>query len=318
MPARRRRAKLQVEAAWHTSACGPAVPRWRSTSAGARAARQARAAGAGRPRRRRSPGAAMQMISSCAPSVDAAAPAVGREHAFEPGRSAVAACGRAPAAATHGGGASPVRSSCAATRRPSVASTSRCEAGSGARQQRAAVRGGAPRRGAKRRTRCQRAQVRVVPVLVARRRQARRAAHCQRGRALRPPAPVAAVSSLQHALPGRLMLTAAGRLLEQPVVAAALELERQRPVAAACSDAAARQHVHVVRHDVVEQALVVRDQHDGALRASAALLTPCGDDLQRVDVEARNRSRRASPGAARAPASAGSRCASSRRRRSPR
>ena len=84
-------------------------------------------------------------------------------------------------------------------------------------------------------------------------------------------------------------------------------------------DAAVDEHVHDVGDEVVEDALVVRDQQDAELGAVLADLFDAGRDLaQRVDVEAgvglvehRDRRVRAAP-------SAGSRCASSRRRRSPR
>src|SRR6266508_6155621 len=67
-------------------------------------------------------------------------------------------------------------------------------------------------------------------------------------------------------------------------VAAGLQLQRQL-LAAGAHDAAAREHVHHVRHDVVEQALIVRDHHEGALRR-AQPVDAVGDDLERVDVEA--------------------------------
>ena len=49
---------------------------------------------------------------------------------------------------------------------------------------------------------------------------------------------------------------------------------------------AVAQHVHEVRHDVVEQPLVVRDDDERALGA-AHRVDAVGDDAQRVDVEAR-------------------------------
>src|ERR1043165_565369 len=50
-----------------------------------------------------------------------------------------------------------------------------------------------------------------------------------------------------------------------PVVALLFQLERQF-LAAGADDAPAIEHVHVVGHDVVEKALVVRDEDDGVLR----------------------------------------------------
>src|SRR6185369_12134783 len=48
-------------------------------------------------------------------------------------------------------------------------------------------------------------------------------------------------------------------------VAARLQLVRQL-LAAGLHDAALREHVHDVRHDVIEQALIVRDDDEAALR----------------------------------------------------
>src|ERR671937_826778 len=67
-------------------------------------------------------------------------------------------------------------------------------------------------------------------------------------------------------------------------VAGRLEVERQLLVAG-LHDAAARKHVHHVRHDVVEQPLVVRD-HDEAARGRAQRIDAVGNGLERVDVEA--------------------------------
>ena len=44
--------------------------------------------------------------------------------------------------------------------------------------------------------------------------------------------------------------------------------------------------MHLVRHDVVEQPLVVRHQHDGALRVAQAV-DALGDHLERIDIETR-------------------------------
>ena len=68
-----------------------------------------------------------------------------------------------------------------------------------------------------------------------------------------------------------------------PVVAARLELERKL-LAAGLDDAARLHHVHVVGHDVVEQALVVRHQHDRVV-LGGELVDAVGDDPERVDVE---------------------------------
>src|SRR5579871_650355 len=62
-----------------------------------------------------------------------------------------------------------------------------------------------------------------------------------------------------------------------------LELVRNLLISRA-HDAPARQHVHDVRHDVVEQALIVRDHHKGAVRRPQPI-DALGDDLERIDVE---------------------------------
>src|SRR5215831_18041837 len=67
-------------------------------------------------------------------------------------------------------------------------------------------------------------------------------------------------------------------------VAGGFELERQL-LAAGLHDAPLGEHVHHVGHDVVEQALVVGDDHHGALRRAQAV-DAVGDDAQRVDIEA--------------------------------
>ena len=89
------------------------------------------------------------------------------------------------------------------------------------------------------------------------------------------------------------------------------------PCRPTCTMPAVAQHVDEVGHDVVEQPLVVRDHDDRALGVPHRV-DALGDGLQRVDVEARVglvEDRRAS---AAARASGRSRCASSRRPRSPR
>src|SRR5258705_2963899 len=66
-------------------------------------------------------------------------------------------------------------------------------------------------------------------------------------------------------------------------VALGLELERQL-LAAGAHDPPAREHVHDIRHDVIEQALIVRDDDEAALRRPQPI-DALGHDLQRVDVE---------------------------------
>ena len=85
------------------------------------------------------------------------------------------------------------------------------------------------------------------------------------------------------ALDERLSRSCRGGPLAQPVIAATLEFERKL-AAAALDDPAARQHVHLVRHHVVEQPLVVRHEHDRAL-GRAQCVDAVGDHLERVDVE---------------------------------
>src|SRR5580765_7906286 len=74
------------------------------------------------------------------------------------------------------------------------------------------------------------------------------------------------------------------RLAGDEVITAPLELEGERAVAAA-GDAAADKHVHIVRHDVLEQPLIVRHQHAGAVRRALRVHTR-GDHLESIDVEA--------------------------------
>src|SRR6476659_4573184 len=74
------------------------------------------------------------------------------------------------------------------------------------------------------------------------------------------------------------------RLVPVLGVAGGFELERQRLVAG-LHDAALRKDVHHVRHDVVEQALVVRDDDEGAV-GGAQPVDALGDHLEGIDVEA--------------------------------
>src|SRR5262245_21132638 len=67
-------------------------------------------------------------------------------------------------------------------------------------------------------------------------------------------------------------------------VAARLDLQRQL-LAAGVRDAPAREHMHHVRNDIVEEPLIVRDHHEGAL-GRAQPVDAVGHDLERVDVEA--------------------------------
>src|SRR5439155_27012992 len=63
-----------------------------------------------------------------------------------------------------------------------------------------------------------------------------------------------------------------------------LEIERQRLVAR-LDDLAPVEHVHAIRHDTLEQALVVGDDDDRAVRRTQRV-DAVRDDLQRVDIEA--------------------------------
>ena len=78
-------------------------------------------------------------------------------------------------------------------------------------------------------------------------------------------------------------MLSADRFLD-PVVALLFELERQLAPAGA-DDAPLEEDVDVVGHDVVEEALVVRDEDDRVL-GRAQLVDALRDDAQRVDVEA--------------------------------
>src|SRR5919109_1469913 len=73
-----------------------------------------------------------------------------------------------------------------------------------------------------------------------------------------------------------------GDLLSDPVVAFALELERQL-LAARLDDAPVEEDMDVVRRDVLENPLVVRHQDHGVVGAAEAVHTP-GHDPERVDV----------------------------------
>src|SRR5262249_19793910 len=66
-------------------------------------------------------------------------------------------------------------------------------------------------------------------------------------------------------------------------IAGGFELERQRLVAG-LHDTAPREHVYDVGHDVVEQALVVRDDHERSL-GRAQPIDAVGHHLERIDVE---------------------------------
>ena len=69
-----------------------------------------------------------------------------------------------------------------------------------------------------------------------------------------------------------------------PVVALLFQLV-SKLFAAGANDATAIEYMHEVRHDVVEQALVVRDEHDGVLRR-AEFVDAIGDNAQRIYIEA--------------------------------
>src|SRR5262249_48182977 len=73
------------------------------------------------------------------------------------------------------------------------------------------------------------------------------------------------------------------RLAGDEVITPPLELDGGRAVAAG-GEAAATQHVHVIRHDVLEQPLIVRHQHAGAVRRALRVHTR-GDHLESIDVE---------------------------------
>src|SRR5467141_4112856 len=75
-----------------------------------------------------------------------------------------------------------------------------------------------------------------------------------------------------------------GSRLDQVGVSLGLQLESEL-LAAGFDDAARSQDMHLVRHDIVQQALVVRDQQRGAPGAPQRVDT-LGHDLERVDVEA--------------------------------
>src|SRR3712207_8095566 len=77
----------------------------------------------------------------------------------------------------------------------------------------------------------------------------------------------------------------AGDSFLNPVIALLFKLERQL-LAARAHDAATVEDVDEVGDDVVEQALVVRDEDDGVLGRAQAV-DAVGDDAQGVDVEPR-------------------------------
>ena len=96
-------------------------------------------------------------------------------------------------------------------------------------------------------------------------------------------------AALERVASGRALahraLIAPRRSVSSQRVALLLELERQL-LAARAHDPPAGEHVHAVRHDVVEQALVVRDHQHRAL-GLAQRVHAARHDAQRVDVEAR-------------------------------
>src|SRR5207244_5548499 len=71
----------------------------------------------------------------------------------------------------------------------------------------------------------------------------------------------------------------------EPAVAPFLELERQL-LAARARDAAVSEDMNEIGHDVVQQPLIVGHHENRALRRAHRRYAS-GDDLQRVDVEAR-------------------------------
>ena len=75
-----------------------------------------------------------------------------------------------------------------------------------------------------------------------------------------------------------------------PIVAAALEFVRERLVAR-FHDASAREDMDLIRDDVIQQPLVeLRDQYHGPVGIAQAV-DARGNDLEGIDVPARNRSR---------------------------
>src|SRR3984957_15716904 len=84
---------------------------------------------------------------------------------------------------------------------------------------------------------------------------------------------------------GSTVMTASRPLVLVARIALGLELERELLTTGA-HDAAAREHVDDVGHDVVEQALIVGDHDHGAF-GRAQPVDAVGHDLERIDVEAR-------------------------------
>src|SRR5579863_795347 len=78
-------------------------------------------------------------------------------------------------------------------------------------------------------------------------------------------------------------LSTSGGLVRDPVVATSLELEGEASVAAACN-APANQNVYTIRHDVLQQPLIVGHEHDRAFGRSQRIDAP-SHDLERIDVE---------------------------------
>src|SRR3981081_1671691 len=66
-------------------------------------------------------------------------------------------------------------------------------------------------------------------------------------------------------------------------VSRGFELQRQR-LGPGLHDAALGEHMHHVRDDIIEQTLVVRDDHEGALGRTQPV-DAIGHDLERIDVE---------------------------------
>src|ERR1700730_15135844 len=68
-------------------------------------------------------------------------------------------------------------------------------------------------------------------------------------------------------------------------VAGCLQLEGEL-FSAGLHDATLRKHMHHIRDDVVEQALIMGDDHEAALRCAQGV-HPFGNDFERIDIEAR-------------------------------
>ena len=93
-----------------------------------------------------------------------------------------------------------------------------------------------------------------------------------------------AAGVIYHALTGRLSSLCCHCLAGQPLVTLLLQLVRQIG-AASLDDLPLVHHMHDIRRDVVEDALVVRDDEHAQVRATQRVDT-IGDDLERVDVQA--------------------------------